>query len=82
MIFGRAGPVKVFVFRAERADRIKLLVRDQTGMVLVHMRYEPPRQLSRQRRRRKLLQPAQAQTDPAQNLPDTGRCKAGRVRFH
>ena len=26
----------VFVFRAKRADRIKLLVWDQTGMVLVH----------------------------------------------
>lgn len=29
-----------FVFRAKRADRIKLLVRDQTGMVLVHKRLE------------------------------------------
>jgi len=26
----------IFVFRAKRADRIKLLVWDQTGMVLVH----------------------------------------------
>ena len=30
----------VFVFRSKRADRIKLLVRDQTGMVLVHKRLE------------------------------------------
>jgi transposase len=30
----------VFVFRAKRADRIKLLVWDQTGMVLVHKRLE------------------------------------------
>lgn len=29
-----------FVFRAKRADRIKLLVWDQTGMVLVHKRLE------------------------------------------
>ena len=28
----------VFVFRAKRADRIKILVWDQTGMVLVHKR--------------------------------------------
>jgi transposase len=27
-----------FVFRAKRADRIKLLIWDQTGMVLVHKR--------------------------------------------
>lgn len=73
MMFGQAGPVKVFVatrpvdfrkgidglslavqeqlgmepfsgavfvFRAKRADRIKLLVWDQTGMVLVHKRLE------------------------------------------
>lgn len=30
----------VFVFRSRRADRIKLLVWDQTGMVLVHKRLE------------------------------------------
>ena len=30
----------VFVFRAKRADRIKLLLWDQTGMVLVHKRLE------------------------------------------
>ena len=30
----------VFVFRSKRADRIKLLVWDQTGMVLVHKRLE------------------------------------------
>ena len=30
----------IFVFRAKRADRIKLLVWDQTGMVLVHKRLE------------------------------------------
>ena len=30
----------VFVFRAKRADRVKLLVWDQTGMVLVHKRLE------------------------------------------
>jgi transposase len=30
----------VFVFRAKRADGIKLLVWDQTGMVLVHKRLE------------------------------------------
>jgi transposase len=30
----------VFVFRAKRADRIKLLVWDQTGMVLIHKRLE------------------------------------------
>ncbi len=30
----------VFVFRAKRADRIKLLAWDQTGMVLVHKRLE------------------------------------------
>jgi transposase len=29
-----------FVFRAKRADRIKLLIWDQTGMVLVHKRLE------------------------------------------
>jgi transposase len=29
-----------FVFRAKRADRIKLLIWDQTGMVLVHKRIE------------------------------------------
>jgi transposase len=29
-----------FVFRAKRADRIKILVWDQTGMVLVHKRLE------------------------------------------
>lgn len=29
-----------FVFRAKRADRIKLLMWDQTGMVLVHKRQE------------------------------------------
>ena len=29
-----------FVFRAKRADRIKLLLWDQTGMVLVHKRLE------------------------------------------
>ena len=41
----------VFVFRSKRADRIKLLVWDQTGMVLVHKRLEgvrhaPPPMLS------------------------------------
>ena len=30
----------VFVFRSKRADRIKLLAWDQTGMVLVHKRLE------------------------------------------
>jgi len=30
----------IFVFRAKRADRIKLLVWDRTGMVLVHKRLE------------------------------------------
>ncbi|MBA3580707.1 MAG: IS66 family insertion sequence element accessory protein TnpB [Gemmatimonadaceae bacterium] len=30
----------VFVFRSKRADRIKLLVWDRTGMVLVHKRLE------------------------------------------
>ena len=30
----------VFVFRSKRADRIKLLIWDQTGMVLVHKRLE------------------------------------------
>ena len=30
----------IFVFRAKRADRIKMLVWDQTGMVLVHKRLE------------------------------------------
>ena len=30
----------IFVFRSKRADRIKLLVWDQTGMVLVHKRLE------------------------------------------
>jgi len=30
----------VFVFRSKRADRIKLLVWDQTGMVLVHKQLE------------------------------------------
>ena len=30
----------VFVFRLKRTDRIKLPVRDQTGMVLVHKRQE------------------------------------------
>ena len=29
-----------FVFRAKRADRIKILVWDRTGMVLVHKRLE------------------------------------------
>jgi transposase len=29
-----------FVFRAKRADRIKLLLWDQTGMLLVHKRLE------------------------------------------
>ena len=29
-----------FVFRAKRADRIKVLIWDQTGMVLVHKRLE------------------------------------------
>lgn len=29
-----------YVFRAKRADRIKLLIWDQTGMVLVHKRLE------------------------------------------
>ncbi len=29
-----------FVFRAKRADRIKILIRDRTGMVLVHKRLE------------------------------------------
>ena len=29
-----------FVFRAKRADRIKVLIRDRTGMVLVHKRLE------------------------------------------
>ena len=29
-----------FVFRAKRADRIKLLIWDQTGMVVVHKRLE------------------------------------------
>ncbi|ATX67512.1 hypothetical protein BG454_18230 [Roseinatronobacter bogoriensis subsp. barguzinensis] len=29
-----------FVFRAKRADLIKLLIWDQTGMVLVHKRLE------------------------------------------
>ena len=29
-----------FVFRARRADRIKLLIWDQTGMVVVHKRLE------------------------------------------
>ncbi|WP_417935782.1 IS66 family insertion sequence element accessory protein TnpB [Frigidibacter mobilis] len=33
----------VFVFRSKRADRIKLLVWDQTGMVLVHKRLEDAR---------------------------------------
>ena len=32
----------VFVFRAKLADRSKLLVWDQTGMVLVNQRLEPP----------------------------------------
>jgi transposase len=30
----------VFVFRSKRADRIKLLVWDRTGMVLIHKRLE------------------------------------------
>jgi transposase len=30
----------VFVFRSKRADRIKLLIWDQTGRVLVHKRLE------------------------------------------
>jgi transposase len=30
----------VFVFRSKRADRIKLLAWDQTGIVLVHKRLE------------------------------------------
>lgn len=30
----------VFVFRSKRADRVKLLVWDRTGMVLVHKRLE------------------------------------------
>ena len=30
----------VFVFRAKRADRIKVLIWDRTGMVLVHKRLE------------------------------------------
>ncbi len=30
----------VFVFRAKRADRIKILVWDQTGLVLIHKRLE------------------------------------------
>jgi len=30
----------VFVFRSKRADRIKLLMWDQTGMVLAHKRLE------------------------------------------
>ena len=30
----------VFVFRSKRADRIKLLVWDRTGLVLVHKRLE------------------------------------------
>ncbi len=29
-----------FVFRAKRADRIKVLIWDRTGMVLVHKRLE------------------------------------------
>jgi transposase len=29
-----------FVFRSKRADRIKILIWDQTGMVLVHKRLE------------------------------------------
>lgn len=33
----------VFVFRSKRADRIKLLVWDRTGMVLVHKRLEGSR---------------------------------------
>lgn len=40
MMFGQGGPVNVFVFRSKRADRIKLLIWDQTGMVLVHKRLE------------------------------------------
>src|SRR6056297_3038284 len=32
-----------FVFRAKRADRIKILVWDRTGMVLVHKRLEDAR---------------------------------------
>ncbi|WP_084739908.1 IS66 family insertion sequence element accessory protein TnpB [Frigidibacter mobilis] len=47
---GRSGDVRprpvlraVFVFRSKRADRIKLLVWDQTGMVLVHKRLEDAR---------------------------------------
>ena len=39
-----------FVFRAKRADRIKILVWDQTGIVLVHKRLEA-RSLSGPRRR-------------------------------
>jgi transposase len=30
----------VFVFRSKRADRIKILVWDRTGMVLIHKRLE------------------------------------------
>jgi transposase len=30
----------VFVFRSKRADRVKLLVWDRTGLVLVHKRLE------------------------------------------
>jgi transposase len=33
----------VFVFRSKRADRIKMLFWDQTGMVLVHKRLEDGR---------------------------------------
>ena len=39
----------IFVFRAKHADRIKLLVWDQTGMVLVHKRLDGGKFVCRRR---------------------------------
>ncbi|MBR2573666.1 MAG: IS66 family insertion sequence element accessory protein TnpB [Loktanella sp.] len=33
----------VFVFRSRRADRLKLLYWDGTGLVMAYKRFEPPR---------------------------------------
>ncbi|MHC2432670.1 IS66 family insertion sequence element accessory protein TnpB [Bradyrhizobium sp. USDA 4451] len=39
-MLGRPFSGAAFVFRSKRADRIKILVWDRTGLVLVHKRLE------------------------------------------